>query len=85
MLPTNAEDDQLSSRRAKLPSREAADHDMLTSLQPLQQPLQMNSALLQEQQMGHMWSSQASEGNRGKPASAEMETEVKSMTLCCEA
>lgn len=78
MLPTSAEDGQLSNRRAKLPSREAADQDMLTSLQPLQQPLEISGSMLQEHQMGQMWSSEAYEGDRGKPASAEMETEVSS-------
>lgn len=81
MLPTTADDIQLSPHPANLPSKEATtDSSMPSSLQPLQQPLSFNGPVLQAQQIGRMWSSEANEDSRGKPTSAEVEADVSVAT-----
>jgi hypothetical protein len=53
-----------------------ADHQQDSVLQPLQEPLLLSSAMLPEQPMAQMLSSEHNEDMHSRPFSAEMETEV---------
>lgn len=79
MLPTNPDDMQASSLRAKLPSQEAADADSTSSLQPLQKPLQAGGSLLSKQAV--MQSLRAREDGMERSSSAMTRTEVHSKHL----
>jgi hypothetical protein len=53
------------------------DHQQDSVLRPLQEPLLLSSAMLPDQPMAQMLSSEHNEDMHSRPFSAEMETEVR--------
>jgi hypothetical protein len=88
MLPSTDSDtpkaSQLATRRTGQEHHSAgADHQLDSVLQPLREPLLLSSAMLPDQPMAQMLSSEHNDDRHSRPFSAEMETEVRHSYESC--